>query len=237
MAAVIQDPLRLFFVIIDWDKSEAVSKVFAQAHIRFHFVRKGMGTAPSDILNTLGIGESEKAVVLCIERKTTVPTLIKGVHKILGRRSFGAGIAFTVPLSSINNPALLIFNQSLRNFKLFPIRGTEKMEKDKKPISNDLIIAIINQGHSDAFMTTAREAGARGGTVMNARGLANRGSVKVFGASVQEEREIILIVTRREQKNIIMQAVSKNFGITTPAGGIIFSCPVDSIVSLNQESE
>jgi nitrogen regulatory protein PII-like uncharacterized protein len=84
-------------------------------------------------------------------------------------------------------------------------------------------------------MTVAREAGATGGTVINARGLSHEGPIKFFGVSLQDEREIIIILTRREQKAAIMQAVSQNYGITTKAGGIIFSLPVDRIMGLSFE--
>jgi hypothetical protein len=84
-------------------------------------------------------------------------------------------------------------------------------------------------------MTVAREAGATGGTVINARGLSHEGPIKFFGVSLQDEREIIIILTKREQKAAIMQAVSQTYGITTEAGGIIFSLPVDRIMGLSFE--
>ncbi|GHU22294.1 nitrogen regulatory protein P-II [Spirochaetia bacterium] len=233
-----QPVLRLLFVIIDWDKTKAVSQVFAQEHVRFHFVVKGEGTANSEILNLLGIGASDKAVVLCIERQVMMPILVRAIHRKLGHRSAGAGIAFTVPLSSMSTMALQVFNKSINKKRFYGTRRGEKMAEDKQPVSpitNDLIVAIIKQGHSDAFMATARESGARGGTILNARALSNRGVVKVFGASVQEEREIILIVTSRKQKTAIMQALSQKHGIASEASGVIFSCPVDAITSLNQE--
>lgn len=235
-----QPVLRLVFFIIDWARTRAVSQVFEQEHIRFHFVTKGKGTASSEILDLLGIGSSEKAVVLCIERKSMVPNLVKGVRKRLGRKSTGAGIAFTIPLSSISNPAFQVFKESIqKNFALFPVKGADRVEEEamvRAPITNDLIISIIDQGYSDEFMSAAREAGARGGTIINARGFIHQG-LKFFGVSVQEEREIILMVTSREKKNDIMQAVSKDYGITSKAGGLIFSCPVDSIMNLNADTE
>jgi nitrogen regulatory protein PII len=84
-------------------------------------------------------------------------------------------------------------------------------------------------------MTVAREAGAGGGTVINARGLAHKGPVKFFGVSVQDEKEIIIILTSRERKTPIMQAVSQAYGIASKAEGIIFSLPVDLVMSLNQD--
>jgi hypothetical protein len=57
--------------------------------------------------------------------------------------------------------------------------------------------------------------------------------VKFFGISVQDEKEIIAILSPRERKAPIMQAVSQAFGISSKAEGIIFSLPVDSVEGLD----
>jgi nitrogen regulatory protein PII len=225
--------LKVLVFIIDWSKTKAISTVFEQEKVRFHFISKGRGTASSDILGLLGIGSSEKAVVICLEQEILVPILLKEVRKKLGFHSPGAGIAFTIPLSGINHPILNVFKESIHKNEIISLeKDAAKMNTE---IKNDLIVSIINQGYSDEFMTTAREAGATGGTVVNARGLTHQGPVKFFGVSVQDEREIIIILSNREKKAAIMQAVSQAYGITTKAGGIVFSVPVDHVMGLSFE--
>ena len=233
--------LKMVFFIVDWDKSEVISKVFEEEKVRFHFICKGKGTASSDILDLLGIGAGDKAVIVCVEQGVLIPVLFKEVRKKLGFHSPGAGIIFTIPLSGINTPLLRVFKDSIhKNKKIAIKREGETMASNKTSampmeIKNDLIIAVINHGYSDDFMTVAREAGASGGTVIHARGLAHEGPVKFFGVSVQEEKEIILVVTNREKKLPIMEAVSRSCGITSKAEGLIFSLPVDSVMGLNLE--
>jgi hypothetical protein len=229
-----QPRLKLVLFIIDWNKSQLLSEVFSQEQVRFHFICKGRGTASSDILDLLGIGANDKAVVICLEQEILAPVLLREVRQKVGRRSPGAGIAFSIPLSGINTPILRVFKDSiLKNEKIDPARGGVPMTSE---ITNDLIVAIINQGYSDEFMTVAREAGATGGTVISARGLAHSGPVKFFGVSVQDEKEIVLILAGRENKVPIMQAVSLSCGITAKAGGIIFSLPVDEVMGMTFDS-
>jgi nitrogen regulatory protein PII len=224
--------MKVLFFIVDWSKITAISSVFEQENVRFHFISKGRGTASSEILDLLGIGASDKAVIICLEQDVMVPVLLREVRKKLGFHSPGAGIAFTIPLSGINNLILNVFKESIhKNVKISLETGAADMSDTK----HDLIVSIINQGYSDDFMTSAREAGATGGTVLSARGLAHQGPVKFFGVSVQEEREIIIILTNREKKTPIMQAISQAYGITTEAGGIIFSVPVDHVMGLSFE--
>jgi hypothetical protein len=226
--------LRLIFFIVDWSKANLISAVFDEEKVRFHFISKGKGTASSDILDLLGIGAENKAVVICLEQEVLASVLIKEVRKKLNFNSPGAGIAFAVPLSGINTPMLKVFKES--------VNKNEKIASEKQgetpmtlEIKHDLIIAIINQGYSDEFMTVAREAGATGGTVINARGLAHEGAVRFFGVSVQDEKEIVIILTSREKKIPIMQAVSLNCGMTSKAEGIVFSLPVDMVQGLSFE--
>jgi nitrogen regulatory protein PII len=223
--------LKCLVFIIDWTKTNIIADIFEQENVRFHFICKGRGTASSDILDLLGIGSTEKAVVLCLEQDILVPVLLKEVSKKLGLNNPGAGIAFTLPLSGINQPILKVFKDSIeKNFKISSDKEVEKMSTDSK---HDLIVAVVNQGYSDEIMAVAREAGATGGTVINARGLVHQGPVKFFGISVQDEKEIITILASREHKASIMQAVSQAFGITSDAGGIVFSLPVDTITGLD----
>ncbi|MDR1636097.1 MAG: hypothetical protein LBR93_02040 [Treponema sp.] len=224
--------IKLTVFIIDWNKAQLVTRIFEEEKVRFHFISKGLGTASSEVLDLLGIGASDKAVVICLEQEIMAPVLMREVRKKIGRRNPGAGIAFTVPLSGINTPILHVFKESITKNEKITLEGGPAMSGE---IKNDLIIAIINQGYSDDFMTAAREAGATGGTVLSARGLASSGPVKFFGVSVQDEKEIVIVLSSREKKVPIMQAVSLACGITTKAGGIVFSLPVDQVMGLSFE--
>ena len=219
--------------ILDRSKSKHISEILDDSHVRFHFICQGRGTASSDVLDLLGIGSSEKAVVICIEQNLMVPILIKRVSKTLALNNPGAGIAFTVPLSAINKPILQVFKDSIHK----NISDEEKKEsKDGKEMNqkkHELIVIIANQGYSDELMACAKEAGASGGTVINARGLIHQGPVKVFGITVQEEKEIILILTNRNKQVPIMQAISQNFGLASNARSIVFSLPAENITGLD----
>lgn len=96
----------------------------------------------------------------------------------------------------------------------------------------EAIFCIVDAGFSDSVMSAARECGARGGTVLNARGTAREDAEKLFNISIQPEKEIVLILASHEIKDDILHAVYKNVGLNTPAQGIAFSLPVDDVVGL-----
>jgi len=225
--------LKLVVFIVDWNKAHSITNVCVNEKVRFHFTSVGRGTASSEILNLLGIGSGEKAVILCLEQDIGVQVLMKEVRKELKIYGPGAGIAFTVPLSAINDPILLVFKQSKLKNENLSGNNSGKGENMASKHSHDLIVSIVNHGYTDDLMNKAREAGARGGTVLHARGTAHEGPVKFFGISVQDEKEIILILSENEKKVPIMQAISENYGLNTEAHGLIFSLPVDNVIGLS----
>jgi len=223
--------LTLLFFIIDWERANVISSVFEEEKVRFHYIVRGRGTANSEMLHLLGIDAVDKAVVLCMEQSIMIPVLIKEARKKLSAVN-SPGIAFTVPFSAINNPILRVFKESIH--KNEKIAAEQKASPPKPPDhSHSLVLSVINQGYSNDFMNTAREAGASGGTVINVRGQAHEGIVKFFGISVQKERELIIMLTSEEKKEPIMQAIFEAHGLGSKAQGIIFSLPVERVMSLS----
>jgi nitrogen regulatory protein PII len=96
----------------------------------------------------------------------------------------------------------------------------------------EMIVCIVNSGFSDAVMSAAREFGAKGGTVLNARGTANAEAEKFFKITIQPEKEVVMILVAAEIKDAVLHAIYKQVGLNTPGQGIAFTLPVDDAVGL-----
>ena len=99
---------------------------------------------------------------------------------------------------------------------------------------HEVIFCIVNAGFSDAVMDAAKQFGARGGTVIHARGTANKEAEKLFEITVQPEKEIVMILVPTEIKNDILHALYKSVGLNTPGQGIAFSMPATEAVGLSE---
>ncbi len=97
---------------------------------------------------------------------------------------------------------------------------------------HEVIFCVVNAGFTEAVMDAAREFGANGGTVIHARGTANSEAERLFGISIQPEKEIVMILVPSEIKDDILHALYKAVGLKTPGQGIAFSMPVDAAVGL-----
>lgn len=100
----------------------------------------------------------------------------------------------------------------------------------------DLIIAIIGRGFADYVVSSAREAGATGATILYGRGTADADQ-KVLGISLQPEREIVLILVKKADRRKIMQAISDKTSLMEEGRGLCFSLPVSDVYGLKRVSE
>ena len=97
----------------------------------------------------------------------------------------------------------------------------------------EVIFCVVNAGYSDLVMDAAKEVGARGGTVMNAKGTANREAEQFFNIAIQPEKEIVMILVKKEIKDDVLHAIYKNAGLKSEGSGIAFSMPVNQVVGLS----
>lgn len=101
-----------------------------------------------------------------------------------------------------------------------------------KANTHELIICIVNNGFSDTVMEAAKEAGARGGTVLNARGTANKEAEAFFHIAIQPEKEVVMILVPLNVKDAVLHALYEKAGLDTMGQGIAFALPVDNVVGL-----
>lgn len=97
---------------------------------------------------------------------------------------------------------------------------------------HEVIFCIVNAGFSEAVMRSACNVGAHGGTVLHARGTANADAEKLFGITIQPEKEIVMIIVETEIKDDVLHALYNDVGLKTDCQGIAFSMPVDNVVGL-----
>ena len=96
----------------------------------------------------------------------------------------------------------------------------------------EVVIALVNSGFADVVMNAAREAGARGGTIIHARGTGNKELEKKYGVIITPDKEMILILVRQEIRDAVLSAIYKSAGLATDGQGIAFSLPVEEAVGL-----
>ncbi len=99
----------------------------------------------------------------------------------------------------------------------------------------EVIVVIVNEGHSDKVMDAAREAGARGGTISHARGSGTKEMEKKYGIAITPQKEMLYILVNDKIRDAVMSAINTAAGLDTKGQGIVFSLPVDNVSGLKIE--
>ncbi|MBE6542727.1 MAG: hypothetical protein E7672_09850 [Ruminococcaceae bacterium] len=215
---------RLLMLIATKKIVKIAEEVFGRENLTFQYRFHAEGTASSEIIDMLGLGNIDKYVLVSMMPRQIAGKMLKQLHKECSLSTAGSGIAFTVPLNGANNRFL---SQIAKNNV-----ESAKENEDMTEIKNVLITAIVNRGFSAKVMESARGAGARGGTVIHSRQISNEEAAGYFGNNVQEEKDIVLILSDVEDKVEIMRAVNESCGINSEAQGIVVSMPIDTVMGI-----
>ena len=221
---------KLLVSIVNHSDGKQLKTILDECSVALSLSFDGTGTARSSILDYFGIGETEKTIVLSLFPESDEDLIIREIRTKMSLYLVGRGISFTVPLTGISE--IVANGLSKASAKKIVL---ESMIMTENKRTYDLIVCAVNAEHSDDAMEAARSAGAAGGTIMHARMLDNKKAEQFIGISLAKEQEILLILTKREGKLAIMQALFDRVGVKTEAGGIIFSVPVDRTVGIGAD--
>ena len=97
-----------------------------------------------------------------------------------------------------------------------------------------MVVCIVNAGFSQNVVEAARAAGARGGTVIRARGTANPEAEEFFNIHIQPEKEMVIMLVPKAIKDEVIRAVYKEAGLGAEAQGIAFSMPVTHTTTIKE---
>ena len=106
-----------------------------------------------------------------------------------------------------------------------------------KTDNHEVIFAIVNAGFAEEAMDLARQQGVRGGTILNARGVAREKEAAFFGITIHPEKEILLMVVEKPIRDKVLNTLYSRMGMGEKAQGIAFSLPVSDVAGLVQLPE
>lgn len=219
--------MELYYVISisDRDKADQLIGLHRELNISVVLSGIGRGTATSAQLSIYNIAQKEKSLICAIATAASMRRLMESAVNQMYFDIPGNGVMMAIPIKSVSGgKSLSYFTEG---------QTVEGTVPDMK-FENELVIIILNEGHSDDVMDVARSAGATGGTVLHAKGTGNNKAEKFFSVSLAEEKDIIYILAPSEIKSDIMAAVNRECGTGTECGAICFSLPVSQVIGIRK---
>lgn len=221
---------RVLFLVATPKLVNKALGLFKEGNVPSQHVFHAQGTASSEVMDMLGLDGVDKNILMSMMPKAFADEMLKKLRKKLHLGMPNTGIAFTIPMSGGSGHIMQLI-EGLEPEEKRKLLG--RSEADMTDNDYSMIMAIVNQGFSEDVMNAARPMGASGGTVFHSRRVGNEEAMKFWKISVQEEREVVLILAKKEDKLTIMQEIGKKCGMQSEAQGVVMSLPVDSIVGLD----
>ena len=95
-----------------------------------------------------------------------------------------------------------------------------------------LIVSIVRKGWGSTVLEASVKAGARGGTVLFGRGAGINEREKIFGMSIEPEKEILLTIVSASQVDTILDAIVRAGELNDTGRGIAFVVPVEKVAGV-----
>lgn len=95
-----------------------------------------------------------------------------------------------------------------------------------------LIVSIVRKGWGSTVLEASVKAGARGGTVLFGRGAGINEHEKIFGVSIEPEKEILLTIVSASQVDTILDAIVRAGELNDTGRGIAFVVPVEKVAGV-----
>ena len=185
-------------------------------------VHLGRGTVSNHLLEVLGITEIRKEFITMIIEKELASEAMLGIGREMELHKDHHGIAFSHSLS--------IFACG-KDFSY-----DEKNDIEGKKIMYKAIYTIVERGKAEDVIDAAVLAGARGGTILNARGAGKNEVRKFFSVDVEPEKEMVFILAKTEIKDAIVESIISHLGINKEDGnGVIFVLDINEAYGLKHE--
>ena len=96
----------------------------------------------------------------------------------------------------------------------------------------ELIITIVGKGWADRVVKVGNEAGARGATILHARGSGLHNIVSFLGIAIEPEKELVLNVVPHDKSEAIVQAIYEATDMNEPGTGISMVIPIRGVAGL-----
>lgn len=207
--------MTLLVFIVNKDKGSDVVRAAEKRGIQGGTVFLGEGTARKGILRTLGLDNVHREVILLIADDKKAREVLEQVTLELQMEKKNKGIGFLLPLKEV----LGLQQADKENNE--PVERVEKMFQ--------AIFVIVDRGEAEKVNEVAQEAGAQGGTIIHARGAGAYETKTVFHMDIEPEKEILLIISAKEQTKRIVERISEELNIEEPNTGILFITELSEI--------
>ena len=200
---------ELIYVIVNYGMGSKVLQTAKKLGLPGGTVMIGKGTVNHSILNFLSLYDVRKEIVILGTNFQSTEKILADLNQVFNFEKRNQGIVFTTGAGKI------LGSSFYKNQENDGERGVRKS-------MYQLIITIVNRGSAGDVIDAAKEAGSKGGTIINARGSGIHETQKLFNMDIEPEKEMVMILSKEDITQSIVESIRVSLKIDQPGNGIIF---------------
>ena len=205
--------------VVNIGDASKVLRISKKYGVKDGIVSIAKGTVHNRILEFLKINEIRKEMVTLLIEEEFAEDAIKNISKDMAFDKPHHGIAFSYSIAEFIDHE----GNADKNIGISEVKNS--MYK--------AIYVVVDKGEAEGVIEVANKAGARGGTVINARGSGIHEAQKLFSIEIEPEKEKVFIITKNEQKDTIVEAIRNYIKSNESDNGIIFVVDINEAYGLH----
>lgn len=213
--------IYMIVIIVDRGNGSKVLDIARESGVQGGTVFYGIGTANRNILDYLGLNDKKKEIIILVANEEEGTLAIENISREMEFDQPNKGIAYVEEVLNV---------WGTRSSET----GNREYERGEEVMYN-AIYTIVDRGKADEVIDAAQEAGSMGGTVIHARGSGIGQRQKVFNITIEPEKEIVLILSKVETTEGIVNSIREKMEIDKPGKGIIYVTDVKKTYGIRTE--
>lgn len=198
------------YVIVDWGRGGKVIKTAKQHGILGATVFLERGAVENRLLDLLGLCTVKKEMVLMVTEQKIAFEVLEILNSKYNFDGANGGTAFCIPVAHVYGARC--YENVLQ----------ENEEGGAVKTMYRAIFTIVDRGRAEDVIDAANEAGAKGGTIINARGSGIHETNKLFSMEIEPEKEMVMILSEKNTVESIVSSIRNKLDIDEAGKGIIF---------------
>lgn len=214
------NPYEIIWIIVDFGNASKIVRYAMKQGINGATIFLGKGTINNYFLKLLDITDVRKEVIMMVAHKDVVDRVLPELDKKFQFEKPHHGIAFTMSVNSV--------------YGIRKDSSTEDVKEEGGKSMHKAIFVVVDRGKAEYVLDSAIAAGAKGATIINARGSGIHEQKVLFSFPIEPEKEILLIIAENETAENIIDAIRRDHKIDEPGRGILFVLDVNKTFGLTR---
>lgn len=213
---------ELIYAILDQGKASKFLHKAMDFGIRGGTVMYGAGTVRNKWLEFLSLNEVRKEIIMMGAPSAVAKTCMKNLNEHFKMHKPNHGIMFSTKLEMIKGT----------NMEMVIDDGEGEANSMYK-----LILTIVNKGRAEDVVDAAKEKGANGATIINARGSGVNENFKVFNMDIEPEKEMVMIIVAENLLEAIIENIQEKLELDQAGNGVLFVQNLNRVYGIYEQNK